>query len=205
MATRMLAPPPGRRHNDADDESALVGRVRDGDPDALAALFHAYYDPLCRFAERYTQSDAVAEDVVQGVFLDLWRHRERWAVRDSVRSYLYGAVRNRALNVRKRDAAELRRQVLAETDGAIAARAPAADAELHASELDGALARAVEALPEMYRTVFELRAWHHLTHAEIARALGLPVKTVETRAARALKALRAALAPLLTGVLVAVR
>lgn len=201
----MRAPLPGRRHDEAGDETALVGRVRDGDSEALAVVFHSHYDRLCRFAQRYTASDAAAEDIVQDVFLDLWRHRERWLVRGSVRAYLYAAVRNRALNVRKRDAVELRGQVFADAADAITGRALAADAALHTAELDGALMRAVAALPEIYRTVFELRVWHHLTHAEIAHALGLPVKTVETRAARALKVLRVMLGPLLAGVLVAVR
>lgn len=158
-------------------------------------LFHLHYDPLCRFAEAYLHSHADAEDLVQNVFVQLWEQRERWVLRGSIRAYLYTAVRNAALNVLKHRLVE--RRALDE-DAAIprigmAERAPTPDENAIGHELEQAIDHAIARLPDRYRLVVTLRAQHHLTIPEIARILELPVKTAETRAARAVQALRAAL------------
>lgn len=68
-----------------------------GDAAAFEHLFQAYYEPLCAFAFRYVQSAAIAEDIVQDIFTQLWECRTTWAIQGSPRSYLCSAVRNRAL------------------------------------------------------------------------------------------------------------
>jgi RNA polymerase sigma-70 factor (ECF subfamily) len=180
------------------NDAGLAERIRANDERALEELFHQYYDPLCRFSEAYVHSSADAEDLVQGVFVQLWEQRQRWVLRGSIRAYLYTAVRNAALNVLKHRLVERR----AYGDDAIprigiAERTPTPHEQAIAHELEQAIARAIAALPDRYRLVITLRAQHQLTVAEIARILDLPLKTTETRAARAVVALRAALEPFL--------
>jgi RNA polymerase sigma-70 factor (ECF subfamily) len=176
-------------------DASLVDRIRAGDASGLEALFHLYYDPLCRFAEAYVRSRAEAEDLVQGMFVHLWEQRERWALRGSVRAYLYTAVRNAALNVLKHRLVE--RRALTDDDSipriGMAQSAPSPHDDAVGHELEEAIGRAIDGLPDRYRLVVTLRAQHHLSIPEIARILDLPVKTAETRAARAIQALRAAL------------
>jgi RNA polymerase sigma-70 factor (ECF subfamily) len=177
------------------DDASLVDRVRAGDASALEALFHLYYAPLCRFAEAYVHSPADAEDLVQSMFVQLWDQRERWVLRGSVRAYLYTAVRNAALNVLKHRLVERR---ALDGDAAIprigmAEPTPTPHEDAVGHELEQAIDHAIARLPDRYRLVVTLRAQHHLTIPEIARILDLPVKTTETRAARAVQALRAAL------------
>ena len=177
------------------DDASLANRVRAGDASALETLFGLYYDPLCRFAEACLRSHADAEDLVQELFVRLWAQRQQWVLRGSIRAYLYTAVRNSALNVLKHQV--VRRRLF--DDGSdverigIAARDPTPDEAAAVHELGQAIDRAVANLPERYRLVMILRAQHHLTVPEIARILDLPVKTAETRAARAVVALRVAL------------
>src|ERR1700691_4531022 len=83
------------------DEHDLVARIRAGDTHAYRAMFEAYYDPLCAFAGAYVDSPPTAEELVQDVFAWVWAERTRWTVRDSLKNYLFGAVRNRALNARR--------------------------------------------------------------------------------------------------------
>lgn len=176
------------------NDASLAERIRAGDARGLEALFRVYYEPLCRFAASYVRSDADAEDLVQGTFVQLWEQRDRWVLRGSVRAYLYTAVRNAALNVLKHRLVEqrtlgddsIRRIGMAE-------RVPTPHEYAVGQEVEQAIDRAISALPERYRQVITLRAQHHLTIPEIARILDLPVKTAETRAARAVQALRAAL------------
>jgi len=84
--------------------------ARDVDADVrsvIERLFRSHYTGLVAFATRVTGNTAEAEDLVQDVFLGLWRRRTELPAEDAVRPYLYRAAHNRALNVvRNRRVAE---------------------------------------------------------------------------------------------------
>jgi RNA polymerase sigma-70 factor (ECF subfamily) len=84
----------------------LPAQIRAGDAFAFERCFRAMHGPLVAFTARYVGDRARAEEVVQELFLALWRDRETLVVSGSFRAYLYSAARNRALNVRRRDAVE---------------------------------------------------------------------------------------------------
>jgi RNA polymerase sigma-70 factor, ECF subfamily len=176
-----------------DGPDALVARVRAGDERALETLFRSHYSPLCDFAARYVRQDALAEELVQDLFADLWARRQSWHVRGSVRAYLFAAVRNRALNLRQRQSIERDW----EHDEAIADvrelhRPPeAADEILERADLRTRLDAALESLPERCRLVMHLRWREQMRHAEIASVMGISVKGVEIQLARGLRAIRA--------------
>src|SRR5688572_24467295 len=129
------------------DLEGLVGRVRAGDHEAFRILYLNTFNDLWSFARRYVESAAVAEEIVQDVFLKLWERRERWEVRGSVRSYLLGAVRNRALHFAEHSAVERR-------GGDVVARgqldAPRVDVESEVinADVDNAVVSALDTLPE---------------------------------------------------------
>src|SRR5256885_9713379 len=79
-------------------ELEWFARVRTGDAQAFEALFRAYVEPLCSFAYSYVESESQAQEIVQDLFTRLWERRETLERPRSVRAYLYGATRNRALN-----------------------------------------------------------------------------------------------------------
>ena len=177
-------------------DAALLARVGAGDPAAFEALFHAYYDALCRLVDRYVQSAETAEEVVQGLFLRLWEQRETWAVRDTVRVYLYSAARRRALDHLKHERVTQRFREAAVADPSLLgddASPPSVVDRLETADRVRWVREAIDALPDRYRAVLVLRTQHQLTVPAIARILGIPIKTAETRAARALNLLRAAL------------
>jgi RNA polymerase sigma-70 factor (ECF subfamily) len=159
-------------------------------------LFRTHYAALCEFAARYVRQETLAEELVQDLFADLWARRHSWYVRGSVRAYLFAAVRNRALNLRKREAVERDW----EHDEAIADvrelhRPPeAADEALERADLRARLDAALDALPERCRLVMHLRWREQLRHAEIASVMGISVKGVEIQLSRGLRAIRTAMA-----------
>ena len=174
----------------------LPARLRAGDVEAYEILFRATYAALCGFAVRLGHEPAVAEELVQELFADLWARRAGWAVHGSVRGYLFAALRNRSLNLRRRGGRErawAARETTAEVRDLHVAP-PTADARLEAEELHARLERALEALPDRCRLAMRLRWREQLSHAEIAVALGISVKGVESQLARGLQALRARLA-----------
>jgi RNA polymerase sigma-70 factor (ECF subfamily) len=179
-------------HSSPQQALDLVARVRAGDASAFETLFRAHYGPLCGFAERYVGSGAVAEELVQDLFTDLWARRAAWAPQTSVRAYLFAAVRNRALNRRKRDALErdwTARESTAEVH-TLHQTPLAADSAMERDELLARLEAAIESLPERCRLVMRLRWREGLGYAEIAHIMGISTKGVENQLARGLKALR---------------
>jgi RNA polymerase sigma-70 factor (ECF subfamily) len=175
------------------DAESLVPLVRAGDERALESIFRVHYGSLCTFASTMVRSRETAEELVQNVFLKVWTNRTRWDVRGSVRSYLFGAVRNEALNHLKRE--RLERQWLEEggeedTVIPIHGTLPAPDAGLEGPELAAAVRRAIEQLPPRARQAVQLRWDNQLRYAEIADVMGISVKGVENQLSRALEALR---------------
>lgn len=179
------------------DDRAIVAGLRRGDDTVLEALFRALHEPLVAFAVRYLDDRARAEEQVQELFLTLWRDRERLAISGSVRSYLFAALRNRMLNVRRRDRVE-REWAHDESQDAVRVlhRAPVTPlGELETQELHATVAAAFEQLPERCRLAMHLRWREGMSYAEIAEVLGIGVKGVENQLARGLKALRDRLVP----------
>jgi len=181
----------------ADRDAQWAERVRRGDSTAFEALFLAYYERLVRFTYGYVKTRSGAEEVVQDVFLNIWAQRERWEVQGAVRTYLYAATRNCALNRIRRSELEQRW-----ADGAgdekdvtaIVPRVPQANEQTELAELDAAIQRAIEQLPPRCRETFVLSRQHHLSYEQIADVMDISVKTVQEQIARALRALRASLA-----------
>ncbi len=79
-----------------DLERAWIARARAGDIGAFEAIFRAHYQRLCLFAESLVNSSDQAEDLVEDVFVRTWESRETCRGCDSLKAYLYVAVRNRA-------------------------------------------------------------------------------------------------------------
>ena len=184
------------------DEQVLVERVRAGDPLAFEAIFRCYHIELCAVAEYVVGSRAAAEDVVQEVFLRVWKLRQRWNVNVSVQAYLRRAVRNVALRHASRASARGHESLQPEGGSERTASrsapvlvdsgaSPAARAE--ATILAEDLARAAADLPPRVREVYRLSRNNGLSTREIAERLGISPKTVEIYITRALTALRARL------------
>jgi RNA polymerase sigma-70 factor, ECF subfamily len=177
-------------HEDASDDAGrpdaeLAAQVRAGDEGAFETIFRRHVTHLCTLAYRYVESRDLAAELVQDVFLRLWRNRAEWDLQESIKGYLYRATRNRALDYLKHENVERR---WAEDS----ARARLVDADAHdpTSDVVDDLARALTFLPERRRQVFLLRWRHDLSYAEIAELMGTTPKTVENQMTRALRTLR---------------
>lgn len=155
-------------------------------------MFRSHYQALVGFGARYTGSIAIAEEVVQEVFLSMWRQKATMPPADKIRSYLYRAVHNRALNV-------VRHERVARTRDAESVEprfSEPADEKLMREETERLIQAAVDRLPERCRLIFILSREQKLTYAQIAEVAGVSIKTVETQMGRALRSLRNALAGL---------
>ncbi|MEP6619980.1 MAG: RNA polymerase sigma-70 factor [bacterium] len=169
-----------------------VARIREGDVAAFESLYRAMHQPLRTFATRYLGDTGRAEELVQDLFFDIWKSRAEWQVAGSVRSYLFSAVRNRALNMCRRETVE---RDWADDEAGDSVRAlhpapPRPDTELERAELSAQLTRALASLPERCALVMHLRWQDTMSYADIAQVLGISVKGVEVQLARGLRYLR---------------
>lgn len=139
--------------------------------------FRQHYAQLCDFAAFYLGSVDEAEEVVQDVFYAIWLRREDLEARVSMRAYLYGAVRNHALQ-RTRHAKVVR--LHAEGEAAVPRAAePGTDVLVETDESGLELRRAIQSLPPRTRLAMELRWLRQMSYAEVAEAMRISVKGVE--------------------------
>jgi RNA polymerase sigma-70 factor (ECF subfamily) len=181
-------------------DAELVARIRAGDESAFEILHNTYHHKLWRFAYDQVRSASGAEEVVQEVFIALWRTRAAWELSTSVAGWLYGAARHHALRhlQRERTVVRITERAAAQvtpvgTRAVAAAEMAAVPATAHdaleAGELDDSIVRAVSALPERRRIAMSLRWTHQLSAPEIAAVLGTApeaVRVLLTRARREL-------------------
>lgn len=187
---------PGLWRNIASVTEPAVVIFSSDTPDAFETLMREHYARLCDFAVRLVHSRDVAEDIVQDVFTHLWRSRDGLVIRDPLR-YLYRAVRNRIASYRRQMGVrnDWRQYVTTRADES--PDMPDAAATVEEADLATAYARVLHELPERCRLIFTMSREQDLTYGEIAQALDISVKTVETQIGRALKALRFRLRPYL--------
>lgn len=174
-------------------EREWVEKIRAGNEQAFREMFRAHYSKLCGFAADYLNSVDRARDIVQDVFLKVWRQREEWEVHTSLKSYLYQAVRNRALNEIRRSETKDRFESYKKHTAKELDQRTAADT-FHMRNLSEDVEKAISDLPDRRRMAFLLHRRHGFTYKEIARIMEISPKTVENQIGRALKTLRDQLA-----------
>lgn len=177
-------------------EQNCVARIRAGEEVPFAEVFTTYHERLCFYAEGYVRSPEIAQEIVSDVFLWIWKHREEWRVTGSLASYLYGAVRHRAMDhlkhQRRAHRVHAAASLLERSPGM--AEPPASPEEgLQALELAQVVEHTIQGLPERSREAFLLQRQHGLNYSEIAQVMGISPSTVEKHMIRARKALREAL------------
>lgn len=164
--------------------AALVRRLADGDPSALGEFYDLYSGLAHGLALRILRDAAEAEDVVQEVFVQVWRQADRFDVgRGSPEAWVCTIARSRALDRLRRRAA--RREEPSEA-------APPATAVPRAEDTL-AVRKALEVLSDDQRRALELAYYEGLTQTEIAARLQQPLGTVKTRIRTAMIRLREAL------------
>jgi RNA polymerase sigma-70 factor (ECF subfamily) len=157
-------------------DAALIRAARDGSQAALETLFHRHWPQAHRTAYLVCQDRAGAEDIAQEAFLAAIRSLERFDRRRPFAPWLHRIVVNRAIDWTRM------RMARHETTTATVPEQPA-PAE---PEADDDVLRALAELDADHRAVIVMRYLHDLAPGEIARALGLPRGTVNSRLRRGL-------------------
>ena len=180
------------------DDAELLERLKTGDAEAIERLLAAYGDRVFRLAYGVTRNEADAEEVVQDVFLTVFRKHESFEGRSALSSWIYRITMNAALNRRRGKRQEVETSLDADLPSFLADGHRAGDrayllADWSETPEDAVLSgesrtvlrRVIDGLPDHYRAVLVLRDVEGLSSEEVAAALGDSVSSVKSRLHRA--------------------
>lgn len=163
-------------------ESKLIAGLRSGNMDAYEEAFHTYYPKFVRFAHYIVNDMAIAKDLVQNVFLKVWRFRDRLDESLSLQNYLYVLTKREVLNfLRTKRVFETLDSTLDTPENGLRPDELAEVAQVRSQ---------VYKLPEQRRNVFIMSRFFGIPNKEIAQQLSISEKTVERHITLAGKQLR---------------
>lgn len=178
---------------DALDHAAALARCARGETQALRQIYDREAPAMIGVAARILRRRDLAEDVVQDVFIQIWRKAGTFnPALGSARAWIYAIVRNRALNVIR----STRREDLVEAD----TLEDIADENLPRDDVfgrlsdEGRLKRCLEKLDTQRRSSLYLAYVEGFSHGEISGRLGVPLGTVKAWIRRSLLALKECMA-----------
>ena len=160
-----------------------------GDKKAFETLYFRYFTPLSCYAYKKLQDEFIVEELVQDVFVDIWKKREELDTDGEVAGLLYAMLRNKALH-------ELRARMIQSKHidaFAFLHKDDVADKlmdGLYARQMEEKMQEAVNKLSPQCKNAFTLSRYEHLSYKEIAERMSISINTVEKHIGKALHLLR---------------
>jgi RNA polymerase sigma-70 factor (ECF subfamily) len=172
------------------DDSSLLTRIQRGDEAAMATLFDRYSKVVYSVALRVLRDPAAAEDVLQDIFMQIWRKPDSFvSSRGSLAGWLAVIARNRSIDsLRRRKPQDSVDEVVLASSYNLAEEA---ERNVMMTRARGVIA----VLPNEQRKALEMAFFDGLTHSEISELTGDPLGTVKTRIRTGLLVLRKAMQP----------
>jgi RNA polymerase sigma-70 factor, ECF subfamily len=176
--------------NSMTSDLALVTAIGSGDEAAMAALYDRYSSIVYAVALRVLQDTGAAEDVLQDIFMQLWRKPAAFdASRGNMAAWLAVITRNRAIDALRR------RRPENDIDNVVVSVEPDLASDADRSRAIGKVRDVLQTMAPPQRSALEMAYFEGLTHAEIAEKTGEPLGTIKTRIRTGLLSLRKVLAP----------
>ena len=164
------------------DDRALVARVTEGDGGALEALFSRYGRACFGLARRILADEQFAQDVVQEVFLTVWRDASRFdASRGGFSTWLLSMTHHKAVDAVRREENLRKRRSSAEVLETRESEAPRVDDAVWSLLRRERVRKVLATLPEPQREALTLAYFGGYTQREIAGLTSTPLGTVKTR------------------------
>ena len=176
------------------DELALWYDLRNGDEEALATLLRLYAKPLISYGRKMISDDAVIEDCIQEVFIQLWQYR--YSLKEdvgSVKAYIFASVRRRIITEVKKNVFTATQYDNSASDGyfdigfSIEEKIIQNETELHRVKI---INQHLNSLPKRQKEAIYLKYFKELTNQEIADIMGVKYQTVGNLIHEALTFLR---------------
>ena len=174
----------------------IVLRLKEGEEKALTELYDKYWKALYVSSYNILRDKSLCEDIVQEVFMDLWKKRNTLNINVSLKSYLYACVRYQVFAQIRKDKNKIRLEVYEDLDKRLHYGNP--EVKLIHKEFVEQIETIIESLPEKCRKVYKLSRIEELSHKEISDRLNISTKTVENHITKALRVLKLQMGGFLT-------
>lgn len=170
----------------ASSDLDLLKRIAAGDANGLQSLFGRHNVRIFRFIVRLVGNEAVAEELTNEVFIDVWKNAGKFEGRSAATTWLYAIARNKAIS-------SLRRRKDEELDDAMAEAIPdtqdTPEVAIQKTDKSSALRQCLAQLSPEHREVIDLVYYHEKSVREVSEITDTPEATVKTRMFYARKAL----------------
>ncbi len=173
------------------EEKLFIASLQQGERTAMESVFKQYHALLCTTAYYFVKDTDEAKDIVQDVFIKLWKNRQQLEIQSSLPAYLKKAVVNTALNYLEKQ--KKFKVVELSKSGAPSIGVNEVERNHQSEELAAKAEKAIESLPPRTRAVYTLIRAEEMSYKEAAEALSISVKAVEKEMMKALRLLRLAL------------
>lgn len=169
-------------------DSLWFKQIAEGNEEAFRFLFDAYWDHIYSVAFLLVKSEALAEDVVQDVFLKIWANRERLTAVEKFEDYLFIVARNHVYDILKKQKKEdhLRASLIEWFES----NRETPEQQLLLKESGQLLQQAVARLSPAQQAVYKMVREQGLSHKEVAEQLNISPNTVRNHIVNSLKIIR---------------
>lgn len=181
-------------------DEVLLNRLRNNDENALTELYNRYWNPVYLYTYNVLRDKEVCKDIVQDLFMDLWKRREKLHITSTFKSYLFSSARYQIFAQIRKKEKSLGSHLFENLDQRLHYNSP--ESEYLYQELVQRISATVESLPQKCREVYTLSREEQLSHAEISQFLDISTKTVENHITKALKVLRSSVGTYILAILV---
>lgn len=175
------------------EEQSTLKAIRSGNTAEFEKLFRQFYEELCSYLKFFIKDNDDIEELVQETFLHIWEQRQNFYPKGSIKSYLYKAVKNKAVNYRKH--LFVRMHTAERISLLFHYRHDGVEKTFDNAELLKVLYDTIEKLPARCREVFVLLKLNEFSYKETAEIMHISTKTVEVQLSIAVKKLRSLLKP----------
>lgn len=184
-------------------DAELWIELKNGNRDALEALFRRYYDDLFRYAVKFCGSEVVAEDHIQDLFLKIWKRRANLGTVTGVKTYLWTALRRSLIQATNKESrkSDIYAQVGEEKSTMHFGVEEIIIQKERGKEKREALKKAVDELTPRQREIIYLRYYEGMAYEEIESITSLNYQTLRNYVYEALKALGDIIGSTQTGML----
>lgn len=185
-----------------ENDTLFILQLKQGEKNALNKLFNTYWQPLYTSAFNVLKDEKICEEIVQDIFIGIWKNRKNLEIKVSLESYLFSSVRYQVFSQIRKNQKNLRAELYENLEQRCTYENP--ESEVLYKELVQKVDSIVEELPEKCRLVYKMSREEQLSHKEISNRLNISPKTVENHITKALFVLRASLGGFLSLLLLSI-
>lgn len=170
------------------NDISVLKKIKEGNIKSFEYVFKLYYSGLMIYAFGITGRKDVAEEIVQDVFYKIWKDRESIQILHSIKSYLYGAVRNQSFQYCEHQ--EVKERYRQKILSANEVHQDNPEEQFLINELEEIINCTLRKMPPRRQQIFRMHRINGKKYKEIADELSLSVKTIEAEMTKTYQTLR---------------